>query len=216
MIYRAKSFEYLKGLPNFSDQLLQNHLALYRGYVKNTNQLATLLLNKVKLWKTGTMEYAELKRRFGWEFNGMRLHELYFENLTKRSASLKKQSPLYQKLLQDFGQFGAWERGFMGVGGMRGIGWVVLTRDPLTGRLFNIWMDEHDAGFLVGSTPLLVLDVFEHAYLQDFGMNRTAYVQAFMKAINWPVVEQRFVASADCHALAAGNRPHRLLIKSRR
>ncbi|MDZ4732537.1 MAG: Fe-Mn family superoxide dismutase [Nitrospirota bacterium] len=195
MLYQAKSFEHLKGLRDFSDQLLQIHLALYRGYVKNTNQLATILLNKVKLWKTGTMEYAELKRRFGWEVNGMRLHELYFENLTKRSVSLKKQSPLYEKLRQDFGQFSTWERGFMGVGGMRGIGWVVLTRDPLTGRLFNVWMDEHDAGFLVGSTPLLVLDVFEHAYLQDFGMSRSAYVQAFMKAINWPVVEERFNAS---------------------
>lgn len=98
MIYQAKSFENLKGLRDFSDQLLKNHLALYQGYVKNTNQLAILLLNKVKLGKTGTMEYAELKRRFGWEFNGMRLHELYFENLTKRSVPLKKQSPLYGKL----------------------------------------------------------------------------------------------------------------------
>jgi Fe-Mn family superoxide dismutase len=192
MNYKARNFDHLKGLRDFSDQLIQNHLTLYRGYVKNTNQLATTLLNKVKLWKTDTMEYAELKRRFGWEFNGMRLHELYFENLTNRPASLKKESPLYEKIQQDFGQFGAWERGFMGVGGMRGIGWVVLTRDPLTGRLFNIWMDEHDAGFLVGSTPLLILDVFEHAYLQEVGMNRTAYVQAFMKAIDWPVVEQRF------------------------
>lgn len=195
MIYQAKSFGHLKGLHDFSDSMMTNHFTLYQGYVKNTNQLATLLLSMVKLGKTGTMGYAELKRRFGWEFNGMRLHELYFENLTKRSVPLKKPSPLYQKLQQDFGQFGTWERGFMGVGGMRGIGWVVLTRDPLTGRLFNIWMDEHDAGFLVGSTPLLVMDVFEHAYLQDYGLNRTAYVQAFMNAIDWSVVERRFGAS---------------------
>ncbi|NJM26006.1 MAG: hypothetical protein HC859_11485 [Bacteroidia bacterium] len=99
----------------------------------------------------------------------------------QQSIPLKKPSPLYQNLRQDFGQFGTWERGFMGVGGMRGIGWVALTRDPSTGRLFNIWMDKHDAGFPVGSTPLLVMDVFEHAYLQDYGLNRTAYVQAFMK-----------------------------------
>jgi len=149
----------------------------------------------VKLGKTGTIEYAELKRRFGWEFNGMRLHELYFENLTKRSIPLTRPSPLYEKIRQDFGQISTWERGFMGVGGMRGIGWVVLTRDPANGQLFNAWMHEHDAGFLAGSAPLLVMDVFEHAYLQDFGMNRTAYVQAFMKASNWPVVEQRFQAS---------------------
>lgn len=197
MTYRAKSFEHLKGLRDFSNQLLKNHLTLYQGYVKNTNKLATQLMTMVKLGKAGTMEYAEMKRRFGWEFNGMRLHELYFENLAKRSVPLKKQSPLYEKVWQDFGQYSTWERGFMSVGGMRGIGWVVLTRDPETGHLFNIWMDEHDAGFLVGSTPLLVMDVFEHAYLQEFGMNRTAYVQAFMKAIDWPVVERRFEATAN-------------------
>lgn len=194
-MYRAKTFEHLKGLRDFSDRLLKNHLTLYRGYVKNTNHLAKLLLNMVKLGKTGTMEYAEMKRRFGWEFNGMRLHELYFENLIKRPMPLRKASPLYEKLWQDFAQYSTWERGFMGVGGMRGIGWVVLTRDPITGRLFNIWLDEHDAGFLVGSAPLLVMDVFEHAYLQDYGLNRTAYVQAFMNAIDWPIVEKRFDAA---------------------
>jgi len=192
MMYQAKSFEHLKGLRDFSDPLMKNHLALYQGYVKNTNQLATLLLSMVKLGKTGTIAYAELKRRFGWEFNGMRLHELYFENLTKRSVPLTKLSPLAQSLRREFGQVSTWERGFMGVGGMRGIGWVVLTHDPVTDRLFNVWMDEHDAGFLVGSTPLLVMDVFEHAYLQDYGLNRSAYVQAFMKAIDWSVVERRF------------------------
>lgn len=194
-MYKARNFDHLKGLRDFSDQLLKNHLVLYQGYVKNTNHLATLLLNMVKFGRTGIMEYAELKRRFGWEFNGMRLHELYFENLTKRLVPLKKQSPLYEKLEQEFDQFDIWERGFMGVGGMRGIGWVVLTHEPVTGRLFNIWLDEHDAGFLVGSTPLLVMDVFEHAYLQDYGLNRTAYVQAFMNAIDWPVVEKRFDAT---------------------
>jgi len=197
MKYRVRTFDHLKGLRDFSDQLMKNHYTLYQGYVRNTNQLATLLLNMVKLGKTGTMEYAELKRRFGWEFNGMRLHELYFENLTKRQVPLKKQSPLYENLRRDFGQFGTWERGFMGVAGMRGIGWVVLSCDLVTGRLFNVWMDEHDAGFLVGSMPLLVMDVFEHAYVQDYGLNRAAYVQGFMKAINWPVVEQRFNATAD-------------------
>jgi len=195
MRYNARNFDHLKDLHGFSDRLVKAHIGLYQGYVKNTNHLAEVLLNKVKLGKANTIEYAEMKRRFGWEFNGMRLHELYFQNLSARSTSPRKSSPLYEKIRQDFGQFGTWERGFMGVGSMRGVGWAVLTRDPMNGHLFNVWMDEHDAGFPVGSTPLLVMDVFEHAYIQDYGMNRTAYVQAFMKAINWPVVEQRFQAS---------------------
>lgn len=195
MTYQPKRFDHLKGLRHFSVRLLKSHLTLYKGYVNNTNRLAGLLLEMVKAGKAGTMEYAEMKRRFGWEFNGMRLHELYFENLTGRPTPLKRQSLLAKKLSEDFGGFATWERGFMGVGGIRGIGWAVLTRDPETGRLFNIWLDEHDAGFLVGSSPLLVMDVFEHAYLQDYGLDRKAYVQAFMNAINWSVVEQRFDAA---------------------
>ncbi len=192
MVYTAKSFTHLKGLKGFSDQLLKNHIALYQGYVKNTNHLAEVLLEKVKLGKANTIEYAEMKRRFGWEFNGMRLHELYFENIAKQPIPFSKQSPLGEKIRQDFGQFATWERGFMGVGGMRGIGWAVLTFDPASGRLFNVWLDEHDAGFPVGSAPLLVMDVFEHAFIQDYGMDRPSYVQAFMKAIDWSVVERRF------------------------
>lgn len=194
MHYRVKQFDHVKGIKGFSDRLMKDHLTLYEGYVRNANYLASLLLNKVKLGKAGTLEYAEMKRRFGWEFNGMRLHELYFENLAKRPLPLQRQSPLYEKLWREFGQFTTWERGFMSVGGMRGIGWVVLAHDPGSGRLFNIWLDEHDAGFLVGAIPLLVMDVFEHAYLRDYGLNRTAYVQAFMKAVDWSTVEQRFEA----------------------
>lgn len=82
----------------------------------------------------------------------------------------------------------------MSAGDMRGIGWVVLVHDAASGRLFNIWLDEHDTEFPVDAVPLLVLDVFEHAYVEDFGLNRTAYVQAFMKAVNWSVIERRFCA----------------------
>lgn len=192
MLYTAKSFNQLKGLKGFSDQLLKDHLALYQGYVRNTNQLATVLLEMDRKGKSGTPAYAEMKRRFGWEFNGMRLHELYFENLANGLSSLRKQSPLGQKLRLDFGRLDTWERGFMSVGGMRGIGWVMLALDPAMGQLFNVWVDEHDSGLLAGAVPLLVMDVFEHAYLRDYGLNRTAYVQTFMKAINWPVVEKRF------------------------
>ncbi len=97
MNYRARSFDHLTGLREFSDRLMKNHFTLYQGYAKNTNQLAALLLSMVKLGKAGTIEYAELKRRFGWEFNGMRLHELYFDNLSKRPVPLRKTSLLYDR-----------------------------------------------------------------------------------------------------------------------
>lgn len=192
MQYIARNFDHLLGTPGFSEQLLNNHFTLYQGYVKNTNELAEVLRKLVKLGKTGSIEYAEMKRRFGWEFNGMRLHEYYFENLTKSRAPLRKDSALSRKLVEDFGRFEIWEQGFKGVGGMRGIGWVVLCQDPLTNRLFNVWIDEHDAGYLVGSTPLIVMDVFEHAFMLDYGLKKADYVNAFFNAIDWTVIEKRF------------------------
>lgn len=203
MIYRARPFEQLREFRYFSESLLEAHLKVYQGHVKNTNELAGKLLEMVKQGNSESMEYAEMKRRFGWEYNGMRLHELYFSNLTNQPMQIGKDSALYEKLWTSFGQFAAWERGFMTIGGMRGIGWVLLTQDVETGQLFNIWMDEHDTGFLIGSMPLLVMDVFEHAYLQDFGLNRTAYVQAFMKAIDWRVVEQRLTTATSFREFSA-------------
>ncbi|RPF49681.1 Fe-Mn family superoxide dismutase [Thermodesulfitimonas autotrophica] len=192
MVYEAKNYEHLLGLEGFSDQLLKNHFTLYQGYVTNTNKLAAILGSLAAAEKTGTPEYAELKRRFGWEFNGMRLHELYFENMTRGGAPLSQTSVLYEALVREFGSYENWEKEFKGLGLIRGIGWVVLYLDPAGNRLFNTWVNEHDVGHLTGGVPLLVMDVFEHAYLLDYGLKRADYVAAFMKAIDWNVVVGRF------------------------
>jgi len=192
--YGIKSFDHLNRLPGFSEQSVQTHLALYRGYVANTNLLAEMIREWLGAGKSGTIEWAEMKRRFAWEFNGMRLHELYFENLTAIASGLDRQSPLYKKIEEDFGLYELWERGFKGTGGMRGIGWVILAFDPQTDRLFNVWMSEHDTGSLVGTRPLLVMDVFEHAFLVDYGLKRNDYVDTFFKVIDWAKVEGRLAA----------------------
>lgn len=190
--YVAKSFEHLAGLPGFSEQSLRTHLGLYQGYVNNTNLLAEMMRDWLSAGKSGTIEWAEMKRRFAWEFNGMRLHEYYFDNLGGISQTLARDSTLFGKIEQDFGSYDLWERGFKGTGGMRGIGWVILAYDAPTGRLFNVWLNEHDVGLLVGTQPLLVMDVFEHAYLSDFGLNRGQYVDTFFNAIDWRMVQWRF------------------------
>ena len=143
--------------------------------------------------KTGTPEYAELKRRFGWEFNGMRLHELYFENMLKGGSMVDKNSELAEKLALSFGSFENWEKDFRSTGAMRGIGWTILYHDPIADKLFNVWVNEHDIGHLAGCIPLLILDVFEHAYMLDYGLKRADYIDAFFKAINWPEVNNRFM-----------------------
>lgn len=192
MPYTAMNFDNLLGTPGFSDTLLKNHFTLYQGYVTNTNKLADALAAMLKEGKTATPEFAELKRRFNWEFNGMRLHEYYFGNMTKTSTQPNADSALHKKIVEDFGSWENWEKDFKATGAMRGIGWVILYLDPIANRLFNVWITEHDFGHLSGAVPLLVLDVFEHAYVTDYGLKRADYIEAFMKALDWKEVENRF------------------------
>lgn len=187
MAYEAKNFESLLGTKGFSDQLLKNHFTLYQGYVTNTNKVADALSAMAKEGKTTTPEYAELKRRFGWEFNGMRLHEYYFGNMIKGGKALEKNTNLYKKIVADFGSYEAWEKDFKATGAMRGIGWVILYYDGTEGRLFNTWINEHDGGHLSGAKPLIVMDVFEHAYMTDYGLKKADYIEAFFKAIDWTI-----------------------------
>ncbi len=188
MPYTAKNYEHLLGLSGFSDTLLTNHFALYEGYVKNTNALLDILSNK----EPGTPEYAELQRRFGWEWNGMRLHELYFGNMTKEASPLPE-GALKEKMEAVYGSLENWKKNFVGVGTMRGIGWVVLAHDKESGELMNIWVNEHDLGHLAGATPLLVMDVFEHAFMIDYGLKRADYIEAFFRSIDWTTVASRYI-----------------------
>ena len=142
--------------------------------------------------KVGTPNYAELTRRFGWEFNGMRLHELYFGNMKKEGAALSQAGGLFENMRKLYGSYENWEKDFKTIGFMRGIGWAILYYDPISKKLFNVWVNEHDAGHLSGAAPLLVLDVFEHAYTLDYGIKKADYVQSFFNAIDWSVVEARF------------------------
>ena len=186
-MYEAKNYEQLLGIEGFSDSLLRNHFVLYEGYVSNVNKILEFL----KTAETGTPPFSEIKRRFGWEWDGMRLHELYFGNMGKNGSELDKKSAFVKKITEDFGSFEVWEKDFKAIGMMRGIGWVALVRDNETNRLFNVWITEHDGGHLTGSTILLVMDVFEHAYMSDYGLKRVDYVEAFLKAIDWEAVVKR-------------------------
>ena len=190
MTYNARDYNQLIGMEGFSDTLLKNHFTLYQGYVTNTNKLTDALSQFLKDGKTGTPEYAELKRRLGWEFNGMRLHEYYFENLGGKGG-ISKTGKLYQKLVESFGSYETWEKDFKATGAMRGIGWAVLYQDVLSGNFINFWVNEHDVGHPSGGMPILIMDVFEHAFMIDYGLKRADYIEAFFKNINWIEVEKR-------------------------
>ena len=190
MTYTAKDYAGLIGMPGFSETLLKNHFTLYQGYVTNTNKVMEILEQMLKEGKTATPEFAELKRRLGWEFNGMRLHELYFENLGGKTP-LAANGKLAGKMAESFGSAESWEKEFRAVGAMRGIGWAVLYQDPATGRLINFWVNEHDVAHPAGCTPILIMDVFEHAFMLDYGLKRADYIESFFKNINWQAAEAR-------------------------
>jgi len=190
MAYAAKDYSHLIGMEGFSQTLLNNHFTLYQGYVTNTNKVLDTLAAMLKEGKVGSPEYAELKRRLGFEFDGMRLHEYYFENLGGK-GTLDKSGRLGKRLAQDFGSYGDWEKDFRGTAAMRGIGWAILYLDNLAGRLINQWINGHETGHLAGGTPILVLDVFEHAFMIDYGLKRADYIEAFFKNVNWAAVESR-------------------------
>ncbi len=190
MAYTQKDYSKLIGMEGFSETLLKNHFTLYQGYVTNTNKVLDILDQMIKDGKTGTPEFAELKRRLGWEFNGMRLHEYYFENLGGK-AQLDKNAQFVKKITEDFGSYEAWEKDFKATGTMRGIGWVVLYQDVTNGRLINFWINEHDVAHPAGCNPILIMDVFEHAFMLDYGLKKADYIEAFFKNIDWKAVEAR-------------------------
>jgi Fe-Mn family superoxide dismutase len=122
----------------------------------------------------------------------MRLHEYYFENMTKNKVELNKDSAFYKKIQEDFGSWENWEKDFKSTGAMRGIGWAVLYYDPIAKKLFYTWINEHDVGHIAACPIILIMDVFEHAYMIDYGLKRADYIEAFFNAIDWNVVITRF------------------------
>ncbi len=190
MSFKATDFSFLLGMKGFSDTLLKNHFTLYQGYVNNTNKVLELLDALIKGGKEGSPEFAELKRRLGWEFNGMRLHELYFRNLGG-DGDMSKAPNLMKRIRTQFGSEELCAKDFQATASMRGIGWVILYEDIESGLLFNQWINEHDVGHLPGCNPVLVLDVFEHAFMTDYGLKRADYLAAFFNNIKWEVAENR-------------------------
>jgi Fe-Mn family superoxide dismutase len=193
--YRARQFN-LSGLKGISDQTLELHFKLYEGYVKETNNLSERIAEFLKDGKVDQDEmpvYSELKRRLGFEFNGMVLHEYYFENLMKNgSAEPQRNSSFYNAAESSFGTYEIWKADFVGVGKMRGVGWAMCYENPATGRLSNHWISLHQIGEVAGFNPILVMDVWEHAFLLDYKpAERPKYIEAFFSNINWNAVEGR-------------------------
>lgn len=194
-VANAKLLEKLQangGLDGISKDLIDQHFALYKGYVTNLNALRKELAES----RDNPAAKADRRRRFGFEYNGVALHELYFSNMIPKGTPISDK--VKAKLAEAFGSYENWEKEFKAVGASRSIGWAILYYDPVTGVLNNHFVQLHEDGNVSGFQPILVLDVWEHAYILDVGAtNRAKYIDAFMKNIDWAVVEQRFEAATS-------------------
>ena len=180
--YAEKDFSALRGLKDIPDSLIEAHLKLYSGYVKNTN----LLRQHLATAEPGSLEWCEMQRRMGFELNGLRLHELYFSNLCPGGAAASRETTEF--LDESWKSYDVWERDFRAVGAMRGVGWAILYRDPITNALSNHWITLHQEGHPAGFNPILIMDVWEHSFT---GMERAQYIDAFFMNLNWDEVEVR-------------------------
>jgi Fe-Mn family superoxide dismutase len=197
--YQPKQFN-LSGLNGISDQTLEMHFKLYEGYVKETNKLTekiTEFLQDGKVDQDEMPAYSELTRRLGFEYNGMVLHEYYFGNMKRHGVGDPDNSTAFHKAAeQSFGSYNIWKADFVSVGKMRGVGWAVCNQDPSNGRLSNHWVTLHEVGNVAGFVPVLVMDVWEHAFILDYKpADRPKYIEAFFSNIDWQAVEQRLKTS---------------------
>jgi Fe-Mn family superoxide dismutase len=191
-VYTPKKWD-LSGLQGISDETLQIHFGLYEGYVKNTNTLNERIAELRTGGKNSGADpaYAELVRRLGWEFDGMRLHEYYFDNLTKNASDLRS-GRLYDLLGEQYGSFDGWKKDFAAVGGMRGIGWAVAHYDAVGKQIVNVWVGDHNVNNLAGCEPVVVMDLWEHAWFRDYKpADKGKYIEAFLANVDWKACESR-------------------------
>ena len=193
--YQAKQFN-LSGLNGISDRTLEMHFKLYEGYVKETNNLSDRISEFLKDGKVDQEDvpaYSELTRRLGFEYNGMVLHEYYFGNMKRDgSGDPEKNSAFFRAAEASFGSYQIWKADFVGIGKMRGVGWAICYENPANGRLSNHWISLHETGNVAGFNPVLVMDVWEHAFLLDYRpAERPKYIEAFFSNIAWNACDER-------------------------
>jgi Fe-Mn family superoxide dismutase len=190
--FTLKTFEIPK-LEGISEKNIEEHLKLYKGYVTNTN----LILNKIHELKNDPEKNAfvlgELQRRFGFEFDGMRNHEYYFSSLSGGKKNINIGGELYKSITKEWGSYENFLAHFKFVATTRGIGWTILYFDKFTDKLIITWVDEHHLGQLTGLSPILLLDMWEHAYVYDYPTSeKKKYIETFFENLNWENVEKNF------------------------
>ena len=196
MNYTEKQFN-IPELKGISTKTIEEHKKLYSGYVKHTNLILDKITELSKDADTNAYVLGELQRRFGFEFDGMRNHEYYFENLEGGATGIID-GELKRAIEAEWGSFDAWLNRFKAIGMTRGIGWAVLYYDPIQKKLLNAWVDEQHLGQLNGLQFILGLDMWEHSYMLDYvPSEKKKYIESFFDNLNWKVSEDRFAVASN-------------------
>lgn len=190
--FTEKSFG-IGEIEGISSKTIQGHLKLYAGYIKHANLIVDKIEELSQDPTANAYTIGELHRRFGFEFNGIRNHEYYFDQLVGTPAPLNTSSALSKKITETWGSVEAWQTQFKTLCLTRGIGWAVLYFDKVTNQLLHTWVDEQHLGQLIGLDVIYAIDMWEHSYLLDYiPADKKNYVEAYMAATNFEVVEGRF------------------------
>ncbi len=192
MKYEALTFN-IPELNGISQESIDLHLGLYLGYVKHVNLIHDKIAAYSHDLEANTYAIAEMQRRLGFEFGGMRNHEYYFAQFEGGAKSLTE-STLKEKLVAQFDSIEAWQNRFTQIALTRGVGWAMLYHDPHTDQLVMTWVDEQHIGQLADLDIILALDMWEHSYMRDYvPADKKKYIEAFFQNLNWEVVAGRLV-----------------------
>lgn len=184
----------LPSLIGISEKSVEEHLKLYAGYVNNCNSLLNEIAQISEKPDPNTL--GSLHRRFGFEYNGMRNHEIYFGSLLRGATPLSDQSPLMTQISAQWGSFAVWQELFSTLALTRGIGWAIMYYDRDSKQLLNAWIDEQHLGQLQNCTPILTLDMWEHSYVADYQPSgKKQYIVDFFANLNWDFVADQFTAA---------------------
>lgn len=190
--FEEKKFN-IGALKGISAKNIEEHLKLYSGYVKNANLILEKINELAQDAEKNAYALGEVQRRFGFEYNGIRNHEIYFNSLSGGIKALETSSELKKAIEEEWGSFDLWLNRFKAIALTRGIGWAMLFYDRKEKRLLSTWVDEQHLGQLQDCALILGLDMWEHAFVYDYPTSeKKKYVEAFFENLNWDVIEENF------------------------
>jgi len=193
MAYNAKTFS-IPELKGISQTTTDEHLKLYQGYVSNTNKILEALKNKDDF---DAYALSEMQRRFAFEFDGMKNHEIYFSSFEGGAATISEDSELFKAIEAEWGSFDSWLESFKSLAKTRGVGWAILYFDTQEQKLLTTWVDEQHLGHLTGCSPVLALDMWEHSFVADYQPSgKGEYIEDYFANVNWSTIENNFKSIA--------------------